>query len=773
MSHVEHDADTDAKRSGSTILLVEDETIVALAERKMLERFGYAVEIAKTGERAVELVTERRELALVLMDIDLGDGIDGTEAAQRILERRRLPVVFLTAHAEPEYLERMRSITRYGYLLKGSAEAVIKTTIETAFELFDSHEKTRLQEAKYEYLFNNTPAAVALVDKQGGIVQTNAEFTRLFGFSAAEAQGQQIDELIVPEELQDEAKGLTSRVVKGGEIRRNTTRLRKDGEYVEVEVRAERAQLGDQWLAHVMYHDIGPHKRAERALQEREREFRLIFEHAPLGILRFDRDGVITDCNINFVEIIGSSREALIGLEMRNLPDRRVVEALEQALSGGIGSFEGEYRSFTAEKATSVRLVFSPVLAGDGTVDGGIGIVESVEARKQAETKLRYQYELQQMIAKVSAAFVQAPPDQIDGAVQSALERMGRCLSTDRVYVFRFDESQAVYSNTHEWCADGVQPVIEEMQDIPFESTPWLVEQHLSGRVLALEDIDRSEEMPSDASLDRELLRSQGIRALLNLPLEEHNRVVGFIGFDIVGRARRWLDEEVAMLQVVGRILSAASITQQAYREVKGLLQEKELILREVHHRVKNNMNTVISLLSVQAEMLSDPEASAALQEANNRLRSMGVLYDKLYRAEQFGEASMKPYLTDLVHETTASFSNRDEVHVETEIAEIVIGTRPLSTVGIVVNELVTNSMKHAFVGKNDREARVMVSAAREGARVRVVVRDNGVGIASTEHGAAPEGFGLQLVSLLTEQLGGSLTVNHHHGSEFVLEFVP
>jgi len=170
--------DINSRSSANTILLVEDQTIVALAERKMLERFGYAVETAATGERAVELANDKREIALVLMDIDLGPGIDGTEAARRILELRRLPIVFLTAHAEPEYVERMRSITRYGYLLKGSAEVVLRSTIETAFELFYSHERTRLQEAKYEYLFNSTLAAVALVDKNGSVVQTNAEFTR-------------------------------------------------------------------------------------------------------------------------------------------------------------------------------------------------------------------------------------------------------------------------------------------------------------------------------------------------------------------------------------------------------------------------------------------------------------------------------------------------------------------------------------------------------------------------------------------------------------------
>jgi CheY-like chemotaxis protein len=120
------------------ILLVEDEALIAMAETATLERHGYAVRTVANGEAAVS-EGAREDVGLILMDIDLGAGaMDGTQAAQRILEQREVPIVFLTSHNEREMVERVRGITRYGYVLKNSGEFVLIQSIETAFELFEA-----------------------------------------------------------------------------------------------------------------------------------------------------------------------------------------------------------------------------------------------------------------------------------------------------------------------------------------------------------------------------------------------------------------------------------------------------------------------------------------------------------------------------------------------------------------------------------------------------------------------------------------------------------
>jgi CheY-like chemotaxis protein len=119
-----------------TVLLVEDEAIVCISESKKLQDFGYTVVIAHSGKEAVELAQANSDIQLVLMDINLGEGIDGTEAAKQILSHRDIPIVFLTSHSEKEMVDKVKGITRYGYIIKNSGDFVLQSSIDMAFELF-------------------------------------------------------------------------------------------------------------------------------------------------------------------------------------------------------------------------------------------------------------------------------------------------------------------------------------------------------------------------------------------------------------------------------------------------------------------------------------------------------------------------------------------------------------------------------------------------------------------------------------------------------------
>jgi len=130
------------------ILLVEDEALIAMAEKRMLEHHGFAVLTAMSGEQAVSLVDSTAGLDLVLMDINLGSGIDGTEAALQILGKHDLPLVFLSSHTEREVVEKTEGITSYGYIVKNSGETVLIASIRMAFKLFEA--QVRIQEQRMD-----------------------------------------------------------------------------------------------------------------------------------------------------------------------------------------------------------------------------------------------------------------------------------------------------------------------------------------------------------------------------------------------------------------------------------------------------------------------------------------------------------------------------------------------------------------------------------------------------------------------------------------------
>jgi CheY-like chemotaxis protein len=139
----------DMNESGKTILLVEDEVLIAMMEQMILEKCGHRVIRASTGERAVAIAEASGDIDLVLMDINLGAGIDGTEAATRILGMREIPLVFLSSHTEHDVVERTEGISSYGYILKNAGETVLVASIKMAFKLFEARKE---EKAKTEAL---------------------------------------------------------------------------------------------------------------------------------------------------------------------------------------------------------------------------------------------------------------------------------------------------------------------------------------------------------------------------------------------------------------------------------------------------------------------------------------------------------------------------------------------------------------------------------------------------------------------------------------------
>jgi len=206
-----------------------------------------------------------------------------------------------------------------------------------------------------------------------------------------------------------------------------------------------------------------------------------------------------------------------------------------------------------------------------------------------------------------------------------------------------------------------------------------------------------------------------------------------------------------------------------AENKIKGLLAEKELTLKEVHHRIKNNMNTVASLMWLQADTLKEPTAIAALEDARSRVMSMMVLYDKLYRADNFHELPFSEYISSLVDEIIDNFPNKGIVTIEKKLDDFILDTQKSSSLGIIINELLTNIMKYAFKGRS--EGLITVSATASDNRVKLVIRDNGVGISGSLDIKNSAGFGLQLVELMVQQLSGTLVIERNNGTAFILEF--
>jgi len=214
------------------------------------------------------------------------------------------------------------------------------------------------------------------------------------------------------------------------------------------------------------------------------------------------------------------------------------------------------------------------------------------------------------------------------------------------------------------------------------------------------------------------------------------------------------------------RILSIArDITQRkkAEEEIMHQLEEKEILLKEVHHRIKNNLASIEGLLLMQSKTMDNAEARGVLKDAFGYVKSIRMIYDKLLFSSDYHDLSIKEYLNDLLDTIEKTFPQAGNIYLEREIDDFDIDVKLLFPLGVIVNELITNAMKYAF--PNGVSGHIKVLFKREKNTVRLVVHDDGCGLPHGPDNADPEGFGLSIVRILSEQLEGCFTIEDNHGT--------
>ena len=272
----------------------------------------------------------------------------------------------------------------------------------------NAEEKLRESERQYRLLTEKMSDIVWITDMNLRTIYISPSIKNVLGFSQEERMRQKLDEQLTPQSLSLVLEALSREFAleEQGNADPNRTLTieleyyHKDGStrWMELVISGLRNDQGVLTRIHGVSRDITDRKRAEDELRKSEEKYRLIFEYSPLGLLSFDEKGVIIACNDNFVKIIGSSREKLIGLNMLNLPDKKMVSTIRKALKGSIGVYEDDYHSVTAKKITPTRAIFAPIDVGGGRIPGGMGIIEDITERKQAEKALREGEELYRTI---------------------------------------------------------------------------------------------------------------------------------------------------------------------------------------------------------------------------------------------------------------------------------------------------------------------------------------------------------------------------------------
>ncbi len=238
-------------------------------------------------------------------------------------------------------------------------------------------------------------------------------------------------------------------------------------------------------------------------------------------------------------------------------------------------------------------------------------------------------------------------------------------------------------------------------------------------------------------------------------------------------RLQETVNERTKQLEEMNTELTAEIVERkEAENQIRQSLQEKEVLLKEVHHRVKNNLQIITSLLNLQAVEITDPDTKEMFRDSMGRVKSMAIIHERLYQTDNLAEVALAEYIDSLTRFLAGTVSgNSGRISIVQDVEDVALPIDMAVPCGLIVNELVTNSLKHAFPDERKGEVRISCRCMEEGV-VTLSVRDNGVGLPDDLHPENLKSLGMRLVHNLTDQLGGTLVFGNDGGAVFSIQFV-
>jgi len=578
---------------------------------------------------------------------------------------------------------------------------------------------------RYKYLFDNNPNPMLLVEQFGEykIVDVNEVAIKMYGYEKNEFIGMSELDLQPKSEEEFYVDNVNEPIsfTANHKDSSKTRHLCKSGEVLDVEVYSNNIKLDGKAIKLLLCNDITNNLKQERELVETNSILTTLIETAPIAIVMINKKAEVELWNQKSEVLFGWRRDEVIGKLLPYVPSNKFEELktnLNDALISA-GSYQIEIeRENKAGEAVFLREFISHLRDADGNVDKILLLIEDISESKLAqnaliESEIKYRN------------LVEASNDLI-----WKLDNKGSIS-----FINKASEKILGYS-MNELIGKPFSSFIDEDD---FEH--W---QSICGKVLHGQNFQ---------NFNIQLKNKSGHKVILNSTL--------YPTFD-------------SDQQISGCSGSAGDITQilQHQKHLETMLKEKEILIKEIHHRVKNNLAVVSGLLSLQASLLDDDEMLSVLSESQSRIQSIATIHEKLYQNELLTSIEIKNYLQQLVQDISDTYASPNkEILAQVIGDEVTLNVNQAVPFGMLANELVINAYKYAFKGKKKGTITLFISN-NEG-ELTFTVSDDGVGLPPKFEINNEKSLGMTLISGLSQQLDASLDIRNMGGAHFTLKFAP
>jgi PAS domain S-box-containing protein len=755
----------------------DDYIVRPISERELVARVHVMLRLKRTqealrqSEQRYRLLADNAPLAVAVIDVETSQVVYANSLAAILFETTvaqalgtQAPDYYVDPHDRDRLVGQLTAqgrVNDFEVRLKKRSGQEFWASITSTLSMFENRpaihtvylditerkqaeEVLRQSEARYRLLAENMVDVVWMLNPAGQFTYVSPSVQRLRGYTPQEVLSQSAAEALTPASLQimQAALAATMPYLEKGERHHGLEPAAyeleqpcKDGSTVWTEalVRALFDNGGSFSGFLGVSRDISERKKAGEQLRLQS----AALEAAADGIVITDREGRIVWANPAFSRLTGYSLQEAQGQNPRFLKsgrqDRPFYQALwETILSGQV--WRGELINRRKDGSLySEAMVITPLQDSDGAVTHFIAIKQDVTERKRVEAQYRLLFEtMAQGVVYLDAS----------GRVASANPAAERILglSSDQL------QGQITFDPRRE-------TIHEDGSPFPGDSHPAMV-------------AFRTGKPVSDV-------------------------VMGFLPPG--SQELRWINVNAIPLFIPGEskpyqvyaTFNDITARKQATDQLRASLDEKVVLLQEIHHRVKNNLQVISSLLDMQAMRSLDPLAAQVLQDSQNRVRAMALVHEKLYRSQDLSSIDIAEYVRGVTGYLLGMYADHSRgVSLNVQVDDVSLDLDMAIPCGLIINELVSNALKYAFPSgeggtlseggppDGDRRDEICVQLrAQENGRLALVVSDNGVGLPPGLDLNSPESLGLRLVSMLAQQLRGSLELDRSGGTRFTITF--
>lgn len=627
--------------------------------------------------------------------------------------------------------------------------------------LIDISDKKKLEielhdsEARYRTLASVTKESVVFC-KDEKIIDCNDQFVQLFGYhSRSEILGQKLANYINQQDIHRVDTTLELADLNYTELRSYD----KDGEPLYLEMRGNQLRYKDHDTIAYVINNITEQKKIEHALEQSVVRFRNLLEHLPNGVI------ILVDEKIRYLNYAACSffnvadEDEVYDANFLQFISPAYINVMKRDLDYTRNGGEEDYKEIKLLNAEGAELdagIKCTLTVYENKPSIQITLNNLTDRKQLVEEQVRVRLiEEINTVLKSEIEEHKITQKKLKTQQREALEQKAKLESvinsTENLMMWTVDSRFRITTmnkNFASWMKEFYEENVTLGKDIVKILKKHVDPDFYQGQLTAFENTFKGRPQQLEFALKNKRGQTVWLQAFLNPVYMDDN------------------------LEQISCLVYDNSERKQMDRQVRDSLKEKEVLLQEVHHRVKNNLQIISSILNLQASYVSDPVTLNILQESQQRIKSMSFIHETLYRTADFGRLEFTQYVSTIVNNLVQSYRRADcSVELLTTLDDVYLSLDQSIPCGLIVNELISNAMKYAWKGKNKGVLKVNLHEELQG-NVFLTIEDDGVGLPKTFLFEKNDSLGIQLVYSLLEQLDAKMAIkSDSNGTSFSISF--